>query len=330
MPQYNELIATIFQHFSMGTYGTWVFKNRTGEAPPDFEGGLNEKIVLRPEEGAERFEPSPITPDAYRLMQILTEEREKGVLSNILHAVGPMPGIESGFGLQQMTNTAVNALEPYLDGMKQFGIRFGGSVLKQMQLAAGELAPFQVVTPTPKRAYFRIEFDPKVDLDRNRRYRPVPVPKPALPDDLTVRLTAARLALDPRRPLLSLITVLETIVQIEDPAGEVNRIWEDIAQTDPVIVAEQIADALERLGEDTMAARMRETEFRQKLVEDIKFRQITGSIPGLGGQQPGPGPETGAVQANQRTSTPGTQPPGGGMQGEGAAILGALGETMKP
>ncbi|KKK74881.1 hypothetical protein LCGC14_2879320, partial [marine sediment metagenome] len=33
VPQYNELMATIFQHLSIETYGTWVFKTPTGELP---------------------------------------------------------------------------------------------------------------------------------------------------------------------------------------------------------------------------------------------------------------------------------------------------------
>lgn len=327
MPQYNELIATIFQHFTQGTYGTWVFTTRTGEIPK-WRAGIEAKIALRPGEAANRYEPTPISPDAFRLIEILSEERQKGVLSNILHAVAPQTGVETGVMLQQMTNAALNSLEPYQDGMKQLGIRFGGSLLRQMQLAAGSLKAFEVVTTAPQRAFFRLEFDPKVDLDAKRKYRPVPIPKPALPDDLTVRLTAARMALDPRRPMLSLVTVLETILRIEDPAGELDRIWEDIAQTDPVIVAEQIADAMERLGEEEMAARMRENEFRMKLIEELKFRQATGGIPGLPGQgaPPGPGPETGSPTATRRTGEAARER--GGLESEGRELMGALGETV--
>jgi hypothetical protein len=227
--------------------------------------------------------------------------------------------------LQQVTNAALNAVQPYINGMQQFGTRLGSSILSQMKAGAGELKPFQVVTPSAKRSYFRIEFDPKKDLDKKRKYRPVPVMRPALPDDFITRLTAARMALDPRRPMMSLITVLETILQVEDPAGELDRIWEDIAQTDPVIVAEQIADAMERLGEPEMAARMRENEFKTKLIEDLRMRQLTGNIPAAPG---GPGPETGARTATQRTGEAAQQ--GEGMSGEGAALLGALGETVQP
>jgi len=318
MPQYNELIATIFQHFTIGTYGTWVFTTPMGEIP-EWEGGIEAKIAMRPGESAKRYEPTPINQDAYRLVDILTNEREKGVLSSILSAVGPFQG--TGVLFQQITNSALNALEPFVSGIKQFGTRVGGSVLKQMQLAAGELEPFEVTSPT----YFRIEFNPKTDLDAGRRYRAVPVMKPALPDDLTVRLTAARMALDPRRPMLSLVTVLETILMSEDPEGEADRIWEDMANMDPVIIVDQIADAMERLGEPEMAARMREQEYRMRLIEDIKFRQMTGNMPAQPGRAAGAPPEAGSPEATRRTGE-GREGAGAGMSDEGLRMMGAMGE----
>ena len=327
VPQYNELIATIFQHFSIGTYGTWVFTTPTGEMP-EFEPGMEGRVALRPEEKVERIEPTAINQDAYRLVQILEEERQKGTLSNILQAVMPFP--QSGVLFQQIANAALNALEPYHDGTETFGTRIGSSVLGQLQ--TGNFKKFQVEAPGlgagQQASYFAIEFDPLVDLDRGRRYRPRPVFKPALPDDLIVRIEAARFALDPRRPILSLITVLETILQVDDPAAEIDRIWEDIANTDPVIVLEQIASALERLGEEELAARIRETEFRTSMIEELQWRQQTGQVPemgpGKGGMAAGGGapegmvPETGSPLSTSRGATPTGSPVG--------AAMGAMGE----
>jgi hypothetical protein len=318
VPQYNELIATIFQHLSIGTYGTWVFHTPTGQQP-EFSPGIETKIALMPHESLDRIEPSPITPDAYRLVQMLDEEREKGVLSNILHAVGPFQG--TGVLFQQITNSALNALEPYDYAIKQFGTRFGTCVLGQLQRAAPMLRPFELVTPTPKHTYFRIEFDPAADLDQTRHYRPVPILKPALPDDLTARMTAARMALDPRRPMLSLVTVLEEILKIDDPSGEVDRIFEDLAMNDPVLLPEQMAQAFERLNEPELAARMRETEFAARLVEDAKLRQLTQNIPqGPGGEMAMPSPDAGVSPVStQRTGTEQSLPEGG----QGAGVMGA-------
>ncbi len=320
VPQYNELMATIFQHLAIETYGTLVFKTPTGELPK-FDLGIESKIALTPQESVERLVPVPISPDAYRLVQVLQEERQKGVLSNILQASTPFSG--TGVLFQQVTNAALNSLAPYQNGAQQFGIRMGTSILAQLQKGSSAFEPFVIEATAPTKSFFRIEFDPKTDLDQTRHYRPIPIIKPALPDDLTARMTAARMALDPRRPMLSLMTVMETILQVDDPTAELDRIWEDLAQTDPVIVAEQMALALDKFGETEMAARMRETEFRTKFIEDLQFRQITGNLPGQG-QQPGSSPEDGVnPAATQRTGEP-------NLQVEGAQGLGAIGETLTP
>jgi hypothetical protein len=203
-----------------------------------------------------------------------------------------------------------------MTGMQQFGVRMGTSILAQLQKAAPIIGAFELQAATPKKTFFNIEFDPSTELDAGRHYRPVPVMKPALPDDLTVRMTAARMALDPRRPMLSLMTVLEDIIMIDDPAAESDRIWEDLAQQDPVIILENMAMALERHGEKEMAARIRQTEFATKFVEEAKIRQITGSVPGQGGFAV-PGPEAGPLSLNTaRTGTEQNLP--AGAEGAGA------------
>jgi hypothetical protein len=316
VPQYNELIATIFQHLTIETYPTWIFKTPTGELP-EFDPGIGAQVALTPQESVERMVPTPISPDAYRLIDILQEERQKGILSNILQAV--TPNLASGVLLQQISNAALSSLDPYAVGPQQFGTRMGTSILAQLQKAAPVIGSFELQAATPKKTWFNIEFDPAKELDAGRHYRPVPVMKPALPDDLTVRMTAARMALDPRRPMLSLMTVMEDILFIDDPTAEADRIWEDLAQTDPLIILEQMAMALERHGEKEMAARIRQQEFAAKFVEEAKMRQLTGSAPG---QENLPAPAPGAGPLSLSTTRTGTENP----QPEGAQGLGAMGE----
>lgn len=317
VPQYNEMIATIFQHFTMETYPTWVFKTPTGELP-EFHPGIGAMVPLTPQESVEKMIPQPISPDAYRLVNILQEERQKGILSNILQAQTPFSG--TGVLFQQITHAALNAIEPYHTGAQQFGTRMGTSILAQLQRSADALGTFELQAPTPKKTFFRIEFDPKADLDRTRHYRPVPVIKPALPDDLTVRMTAARMALDPRRPILSLTTVLEDILQVDDPMAEIDRVWSDMAEQDPVLILEHMAQALERHGEMEMAARIRQNEFATRFVEETKLRQLTGNIPGRQGFTV-PGPEAGPLSLS--TARTGAEQP----LPEQAAAAGVMGMT---
>lgn len=314
VPQYNELIATVLQHLAISAYGTWTFTSPTGEFP-NFTPGIESKIALTPEEKLDRIEIGAINADAFKLIQVLGEEKQNGTLANILRASQPFQG--TGVLFQQMAQAAMNALEPFQSGMEEFGQRIGTSILAQMQDASGIIKPFQVAArqsagSSKASSYWIVDFDPKKDLQKGRRLRPRPIFKPALPDDLAVRINAARLALDPRRPILSLTTVLEHILQVEDPTDEIDRIWEDIANTDPVIVFEQIAAALERMGETDLAQRIQEKQFRTAFTEELQFRQSTGGqIPGPG-QMPQMPPEAGAgnTVANEDTQGPSGAAPG--------------------
>ncbi|KKN84471.1 hypothetical protein LCGC14_0289330 [marine sediment metagenome] len=300
VPQYNELVATIFQHLTNDTYDTLIFKTPTGDLP-EFERGIGAHIPLGPQDSVEKLATSPMPTDAYRLLDILAEERQKGILSNVLQAV--TPNLSSGVLLQQITNAALSSIEPYLAGPKEFGTRMGTTILAQMKKAAPIIGMFELQSSTPKKTWFNIEFDPQTELDEARHYRPVPIMKPALPDDLTVRMTAARMALDPRRPMLSLMTVMEEILFVDDPTAEADRLWEDMAMQDPVIILEQMAMALERHGEKEMAARIRDQEFATKFVEEQKLRQITQ---GAGqGEPPGAAPAAGPL--SQSTARDGTE-----------------------
>ncbi len=327
-PQYNEIVATILHHFALNAYGQWISTTPDGQFP-EFEPGIEARIALTPDEKIERVQVGAINADAYRLVAMLDMEQQNATISNILRAGGANPN--TGVLFQQMANAALNTLEPFHDGLESFGTLIGTSLLAQLDAASGLIGKFDISAPrtaTNRRgaSLFVVEFDAKTDLEAfgGRRLRPVPVFKPSLPDDLAVRINAARFALDPRRPILSLVTVLENILQIEDPSEEIDRIWEDMANTDPVMVLEQIAQALQRLGEEDMAKRIRENEFRAQFVQDLAFRQATGNIP-QGPQRPGAlPPESGGGEFNARQTGMGGEP----TATEGAEILGAMGERM--
>lgn len=321
VPQYNELVAMIFQHLTQDTYDTLIFKTTTGELP-EFERGIGAHIALNPQESVDTLGTTNMPVDAYRLIELLQEERQKGVLSNVLQAV--TPNLASGVLLQEITNAAMSSLAPFQTGAVDFGVRAGTSILAQLKKAAPVIGSFELQHGTSTKTWFNIEFDPISELDMGRHYRPVPVMKPALPDDLTARMTAARMALDPRRPMLSLLTVMEEILFVDDPMAESDRLWEDLAQNDPVIILEQMAMALERHGEDEMAARIRQEEFAARFVAEARIRQITGSqAQGApdGGAGPNAVPAAGPNTASTARDGSSSQLP------EGASAAGAAGVT---
>ena len=188
------------------------------------------------------------------------------------------------------------------------------------------IKPFTVTVPFKQNSFFDIEFDPQTDLVPGRKYKARPVFKPALPDDMTIRIQMARLALDPRRPVLSLVSVLENIMQWDDPDGEQDRMWEDLANQDPWIVLEQIAQSLEKSGEQELADRIRETQFRSKLIEDMQFRQISGAMPQPEGGGLQMGPEAGGAGSTTRNNgQPEQRDEAAALAAEGAQLVGAVG-----
>ena len=77
--------------------------------------------------------------------------------------------------------------------------------------------------------------------------------------------------------------------------------WEDMANMDPLIALEQVAQAMDKMGEEEMAAQMRENQFRLHFMQDAAFRQATGTMPSLGGGEPQRlGPESGAPGSTTR------------------------------
>lgn len=272
MPQYNELVATALQHFTQGTYSTWVFNTQNGELP-EWEEGINAKIPLRIGENAQQIVPANLTGDADRLLALLREEKQRGMLNGILQAQGAADAA-SGIVLQQAINTALNNLNPYGNGLVDFGSLFGSHMLEQLKVAKpGVLS----LVKRGSRSYFRISFNPETDL-ADRKYRPEPVFRPAVPEDILLKAQVARLLLDPRMPVMSIVTVLDKIFQLEDPEGENKRMLEDIANRDPIILLERIADILAEQGEDEIAARIRQKEFQARYQEQAQMMNLQAQI----------------------------------------------------
>lgn len=296
VPQYNEILASILHKYAVDAYGTWLLKTRSGQMIP-FSHGAGDVNALRLEEQVERAEVAPANPDAYRLVNLISEEKQRGTLSNILQASTGM-GSASGYMFGQIRNIALNNLSPYENGMADFGTAFAKSMQGQLR----DVSPpvLELVHRSRGNTFVRIEFDPAIL--KERIYKAVPRFEPAVPDDLPLKAQTARLLLDPRRPVMSVLDVLERVFHHPDSAGVEKRIWRDVANTDPIIVLMQVAQALREDGQEELAERIEKQEFQMKFAEEMKWRQFMAAS-GMPGQLPG-GAET--------TSGAGLGPEGGG------------------
>jgi hypothetical protein len=325
-PQYNEAVAMVMQNLGNEAYGTWVLQTRNGELPP-FEIGTGAVNALRLEERAQRIGGSPANPDAYRILQLLNEEKQRGTLSHILQ--GSTPTGDNAFLFQQVRNTVLNGLVPFTKGMKNFGMKVGSSTLNQLR--DGQFKPMELAPRSRRGQFMRITFDPSV-LDE-RKYKLVPRFDPALPDDLPIRAQTARLLLDPRNPVMSLESVLELVFMHPDAQGEMKRIFKDIGRRDPVIVLEQLAQAFEEDGWPEMAARLRDQEFVQVAVQSIQQQQVLAQIQAMSGQAGGQGGPQGGVPGPQPGAGQGPEmqlPQGGGSEPNDALATMAGGQGGRP
>ena len=307
VPQFNEVMATVLHKFSIEAYGTHTVHTRSGTLPPILlgAGAIN---PLRLEERLERLDAPPINPDAYRILSLLSEEKQRGTLSNILQAASPTSG-QSGFLAQQVADIARNTLGPFDMGLENFGARFSSAMMNQLRDAG--ISSLQLVSRNRGNQFMRIDFDPQTDLD-DRKYKIVPRFEPALPADMALRAQTARLLLDPRNPVMSLETVLERVFRHPDAQGEMKRIWRGVANTDATIVLMQIAEALREDGQEEIAERIETQMFRSKFVEDLQFRQIHAQA-GVSGVLPGDRETT--AGAGLGSEAGGTGAPGAAQEG---------------
>ncbi len=308
--QYNELVATILHKFGAQAYGNTVLKTRTGTLPP-WEFGAGAVNALRLEESVQQLDVTPVNQDAWRLIALIQQEKERGVISNVLQASTPFGGDASGFLAAQVTDIALNGLNPFKAGLEAFGTQVARSHLHQLRDSDVDIV--ELVSRNRGNTPIRIAFD--TSILEEREFRVEPRFEPALPADLALKAQTARLLLDPRNPIFSLEDVLERVFRHPDSQGVKDRIFKDIAERDPMIVLMRIAEALKEEGEDDLAERIMETQFRAKFIEDAQFRQaqaaLGGGVPGQqpgGGQGSGLGPEAGGSTA--------PQPPGPVSSGE--------------
>lgn len=351
--QFNEAVATIWQNFSIDTFGVYFLANRGGRVTQEQQTALGSGALIGIERGdaVQRFNPSPVSPAAIQFLQVITDERQKGTIAPVLQA---MSEFRSGFQQARMEQTALNAIEPFLFGQKTWASRVGQLIIDQLVMGKSTFNKpmnlrYAKDTGAGQRTFFRIEFDPN-ELrnlkDKSGKSMRVVVGaeiEPALPTDMLERAQIANLLTNNRRPLLSRSTVQERILRIQDPARENERIWDDVASTDPVVVMMEIADALERQGKMNIAQLFRQRENSAMLMEMLRNMQVQGllgqaatpeGIAGLlGGGNGGAGGAGGAGDQGDRGSTspsplesnpaPSTQPPE--MRNEGREATQAYG-----
>lgn len=312
--QFNEAVATWYQSFSLNTFGTWFIRTATGEVPAGVQEALGTPtaIGLKENESVQHFVPQPVNQDAVRFFQVVQDERESATLRKVLE--GAVLGERmSGFLHSRQEGAALNALEPWITGMNEWASHVGQLVFDHLYFDKALSGRFSVaVADQRERTFTVLEFDPKELRSRGRRLRVRGTIEPAVPQDLTERLTVANLARQGATPLLSRRTIYDKLLPmlVTDPDSETERVFEDLADTEPTVLLLRIAEAFERLGESEMAAWFRDRHNQRMVLEGMQLRQLLAGMGGgatAQGNFPGPG----------AAPPPQVQPPE--MRGEGRA-----------
>lgn len=283
--QFNEAVASIWQHFSLDTFGVYFLKTRGGYVPESVQQAIGSGGVVGIErtDDVQKFQPTPVNPAGVQFLQIIADEREKGTISPILQAMG---NFESGFQMARAEQVALTSLEPYIDAQKEWASGMGQLILDQ--IALGGLSKkvkltYSNETSTGGRSYARIEFDPGILKQLGRLIVTGDI-EPALPTDMMERAQIANLLTNGRRPLLSRSTTQERILKVPDPSGENDRIWNDIAETDPTVIMMEMAAAARRRGDEELALMF---EDRHKFAMAMEMAQQMMVMAQMQGMQQG-------------------------------------------
>lgn len=260
VPQYNETVALLSQILYNDAFGTWLTQTHTGDMTEVDVGGVN---ALRVGETIGRVAGISASPDLYRLLGIVRESYQRGTFSDALFGLVPFQG--SGFLQTQLRNSALNALDPYIESHKMWATGVAQLLLSQLKQAKG--IKWDTWGKTNDLRHFRLE----ANADMVRRMWPIEMkPMPALPDDMALRVDIARRMLDPNMPLASYQTVLDRVLEFGDAQKERELMFEDMAERDPVVVFLRIQQRLLARGMDELAEAFGERAFAAAFVQKVQ------------------------------------------------------------
>lgn len=287
VPQYNRMVSTIMQIVSNEAYGTWVIQTPSGE-PIEFEAGNNAFNFLRLTDKVEKISPHTSPPDLTALLGLFSSSMQRGTISFILYGDTPFQG--SGFLHQQVHAAALAALHDYLEGVNIWGKWILDEATSQYM--GGRFRPFSVTASTgdPTDTYVKVSWDPKEArvLDFTPEWQ-VGF-RLSLPSDILQRTMVARQLTDPRKPLISTRTAQERLLfdLVQDPDGESNRIFEDLANMNPVILAKRLRMAAETMGYTELAAELKQMEGDavlasqlQRMLLQLQHQQVQQAMGGV-------------------------------------------------
>lgn len=261
--------------------------------PSDWKTGEGIIKHLQTDEKIVNVEISRVPAEAIAVLNKMSSDMQRGGFSYALY--GGITGQPwAGYAIAQLIAGTLSVIGPYNVSLLHSRGQVYWDWLSQFK--AGNFKPILVSGNYNGRmdGYFHDKFGRK-DVP-NFLY--VEVKRPlALPDNTVERLAAARQAAPQVPELLSLQTIMDEILDVDDPQGEMDKITEELVLRSPeklkldmVYHFEQLVDEMRRQG------RQREARILQRIAENMLSGQ-TKEAPGV--VAPGAPPETGALNASR-------------------------------
>lgn len=315
--EFNEMIATLWTIMDNDAYGTWWHTSRGGEQVEVALGG-NAVNFGKTGDVLQRVGGMAASPDVYRLLEILSDQLKKGTADQQLLR-GLMEFKGSGFLRAQMENAATTSLAPWISAYEFWASENAMCLMNQLRLNAGRM--WTVWAEGSDRRLFKMEFgkdmvDEVVYVEMKS--------KPALPDDLAVRVNIAAQLANPARPLASIQTIFDKVLEWDDAQREKDLIFDDLADLDPMVVLLRLQTRMIARGLPEIAEIFGDKAFATAFVEKTMAAQMVQQAAAMGGgagagrpQEGVPGgmspetmpPEQGGIEPGAQGVPP--TPPGG-------------------
>ena len=240
---YNQLIRLYAEIVEETAYPNIATKTRSGLPPFKSEDlkGHSSVIPLKLEDQIELLKHAASPTEANILLQYFGNQRQKGSLPASVY--GSIPFEVSGFALSQLMAAIKYKLGPYLLSMQQLLSRIMVDFLSQYE--SGNFASITLNTENPyalKRGMTYIEEFGKEDVPKHK-YVDVTIPITSQFDKTQAILNAVQAS---QAGILSLETLWEETLDIQDTEQEKQRLREDQVNRDPFVINLEIIMGLWR------------------------------------------------------------------------------------
>jgi len=276
VPQFNEIVSIIWQIMDNDAFGTWVQTTRTGELRDVVLGG-NAINPMKMGENLQRVAGMAASPDTYRLLEFIGMQISQGTVDQrLLRGLEQFTG--SGFLRSQMENAALNSLGPWIEAYEFWGSEIAQSLMNQLYHKSGQA--FTVIAEGSGRRLMKLEFGP--EAVQEAVYVEMKA-KPALPDDLAVRVNIAAQLANPARPLASIQTIFDQVLEWEDAAREKRLLFDDIADLDPIVVMLRLQSRMVARGMPEIAKIFGDKAFVMAFAQQVMQGRLMAQLAGEGG-----------------------------------------------